>query len=146
MRTIGEIMLQSDESGMITLQCDRCKSRFKLECDYLNNEFDGDICCPICGISNSANTFLPEEVIEEAKQVAIMEAEEIAQKVFKGLNSKDIRVKTPPVSKHNRYLAFKNKDYDMQVITVRCCKKEIALMSVDASSGYYCPYCGRITK
>lgn len=146
MSIIGNMTLQSDENGLVTLQCDRCKSRFKMECDYLNNELEGDICCPICGISNSANSFLPEEVIEEAKRVTIMEAEDIAQKIFKGINSKNIKVKTAPVAKHDRHLVFKNNDYDMQVVTVQCCQKEIALMPRDLSAGYYCPYCGRIVK
>lgn len=31
MSTIGKATLQSDENGLITLQCDRCKSRFKMD-------------------------------------------------------------------------------------------------------------------
>lgn len=41
---------------------------------------------------------------------------------------------------------FKNKDYDMQRLTVHCCQKEIALMPADVAAGFYCPYCGRIVK
>ena len=41
---------------------------------------------------------------------------------------------------------FKNKDYDMQMLTVHCCQKEIALMPADVAAGFYCPYCGRIVK
>ena len=47
MSTIGRATLQSDENGLITLQCDRCNSRFKIDCGYLNDELQGDICCPI---------------------------------------------------------------------------------------------------
>lgn len=113
MSTIGRATLQSDENGLITLQCDRCNSRFKIDCGYLNDELQGDICCPICGISEAPNTFWPEEVVEEAKKVAMMEAEEILKNALKGLSSKHIKVRTSPVTKRNRDIVFKNKDYDM---------------------------------
>ena len=65
---------------------------------------------------------------------------------FKGLNSKYIKVKTSPVQKVNTDIKFKNRDYDMQIIRVGCCKKEIGLMPADITAGFYCPYCGRIVK
>ena len=40
-KTIGRASLESDEEGLVTLQCDRCKSRFKMECSYLNGLFLG---------------------------------------------------------------------------------------------------------
>ena len=43
MATIGKSTLQSDENGLVTLQCDRCKSRFKMECAYLNEELEARI-------------------------------------------------------------------------------------------------------
>ena len=146
MSTIGKATLQSDENGLVTLQCDRCKSRFKMDCGYLNDELDGDICCPVCGISETPNTFWPEEVVEEAMRLAQMEAEEMIKNALKGLNSKYIKVKTSPMEKRNRDVVFKNKDYDMQRLTVHCCQKEIALMPADVAAGFYCPYCGRIVK
>ena len=146
MSTIGNATLQSDENGLVTLQCDRCKSRFKMDCGYLNDELDGDICCPVCGISESLNTFWPEEVVEEAAKVAMMEAEELIAQAFKGLNSKHIKVKTKPVTRRDRSLIFKNKDYDLQNVTVHCCQKDVALMPADITAGFYCPYCGRIVK
>ena len=146
MPTIGRATLQGDENGLVTLQCDRCKFRFKMECSYLNDELEGDICCPICGISENPHTFWPEEVVEEASKIAIMEAEEMIQQAFKGLNSKYVKVKGTPVTKCDRELVFKNKDYDMQHITVHCCQKDIALMPADIAAGFYCPYCGRIVK
>lgn len=97
MSTIGKANLQSDENGLVTLQCDRCKSRFKMDCAYLNDELQGDICCPICGISESLSTFWPEEVVEEAKKIALMEAEQMIVDMLKGFNSKHFKVKTNPV-------------------------------------------------
>lgn len=146
MATIGKSSLQSDENGLVTLQCDRCKSRFKMDCGYLTDELDGDVWCPVCGIPEQLDTFWPEEVIEEAKRLAIMEAEEMIKKSLKGLNSKYFKVKTSPTVKRNRDIIFKNKDYDMQVVTVHCCEKDLAVMSMDISAGFYCPYCGRIVK
>lgn len=146
MSTIGQATLQSDENGLVTLQCDRCKSRFKMDCAFLNDELQGDICCPVCGISEGPNTFYPEEVIEGTKKIAIAEAEQLFANAFKGFNSKHIKIKTKSVRRVDTNIKFKNRDYDMQVIQVDCCNKEIGLMPIDIAAGFYCPYCGRIVK
>lgn len=146
MTTIGKATLQSDENGLVTLQCDRCKSRFKMECAYLNEELEGDICCPVCGMSDSLNTFWPEEVVEEAKKVALMEAEEMIANMFKGFKSKHVKVKTTPVKRVDRDIVCKNKDYDMHEVVVGCCNKKMALNTGDIAAGFYCAYCGRIVK
>lgn len=145
-KTIGTMSIQSDENGLITLQCDRCKTRFKVECSFMNDECEGSICCPSCGMTDSVNTFWPEEIIEGAKSAAIMEAELLIQEAFKGLNSKYIKFKSTPVKRVDTKLSYKNKDYDMRELTVNCCQKRIALMPLDLTAGYYCPYCGRIEK
>ena len=145
MSTIGKATLEADENGLVTLQCDRCKSRFKMDCAYLD-EVQGDICCPVCGISESLSTFWPEEVVEAATKIALVEAEQMIADAFKGLKSKNIKVKTSPVQRVDTDLIFKNRDYDMQIVKVNCCQKEIGLMPVDFTAGFYCPYCGRIVK
>ena len=146
-KTIGKASLEADEDGLVTLQCDRCKSRFKMDCKYLNDELmDKEICCPVCGISEKLNTFWPEEVIEEAKKMALVEAEQMIADALKGINSKYIKVKSTPVQRVDTNVSFKNKDYDMQQINVNCCNKKIALMTSDITAGFYCPYCGRIVK
>ncbi|HPY64523.1 MAG TPA: hypothetical protein PKW87_07535 [Bacillota bacterium] len=145
MRTIGKATLHADDDGLISLQCSRCKSRFKMDCAYVS-ELNEDIFCPVCGISESLSTFWPEEVIEEAKKVAIMEAEKMISQVFKGLDSKYIKVKSSPVRQIDSQLTFKNKDYDMQIVEVQCCNKKIGLNGIDFMSGFYCPYCGRMAK
>ena len=146
MSTIGKATLQSDENGLVTLQCDRCKSRFKIDCEFLNTELQGDICCPICGISESLNTFWPEEFVEAAQQVALVEAEQMIADMFKGIQSKYIKVKMSPIHKVDTDLHFKNRDYDMQIVEMDCCKKKMGLMPADMTAGFYCPYCGRIAK
>ena len=146
MSTIGKATLQSDENGLVTLQCDRCKSRFKIDCEFLNNELQRDICCPICGISESLHTFWPEEVVEAAQQVALVGAEQMIADMFKGIQSKYIKVKMSPIHKVDTDLHFKNRDYDMQIVEMDCCKKKMGLMPADMTAGFYCPYCGRIAK
>jgi hydrogenase maturation factor HypF (carbamoyltransferase family) len=146
-KTIGKASLEADEKGLVSLQCDRCKSRFKMECSYLNDELeDNEICCPICGISEKLNTFLPKEVIEEAQKIAIAEAERMFVEAFKGVKSKHIKIKTKSVQRVDTDIAIKNKDYDMLQVKVNCCDKTIGLMSSDITAGFYCPYCGRIIK
>ena len=110
-KTIGKASLEADEEGLVTLQCDRCKSRFKMDCVYLNDELeDKEICCPICGISEKLNTFWPEEVIEEAKKMALVEADRVIAEAFKGINSKYIKIKTTPIQKVDTNITIKNKD------------------------------------
>lgn len=144
--TIGSVTLQADDNGMVTLQCDRCKSRFKMSSDYLNDELDYVICCPVCGISGEPNAFYPEEVIEAGKEIALAQAEQLIANMFKGLNSKNIKVKENPVQKIDRERVFKNNDLDMLTIRADCCGKDFALTPIDTTVGYYCPYCGRIIK
>lgn len=146
-KTIGKASLEADEEGLVTLQCDRCKSRFKMECSYLNDELeDNEICCPKCGISEKLNTFWPEEIIEEAQKIAIAEAERMFEEALRGIKSKHIKVKTKPVQRVNTNISIKNKDYDMLQVKVNCCDKTIGLMATDFTAGFYCPYCGRIIK
>lgn len=146
-KTIGKATLEADEDGLVTLQCNRCRSRFKVNCTYLNNDLeDKEIYCPVCGISEELNTFWPEEIIEEAEKVALVEAERMITDALKGINSKFTKVKTKSVQKVDTNMIFKNKDYDMQKVKVHCCNREIALMPADVTSGFYCPYCGRIVK
>lgn len=146
-KTIGSAALETDENGLVTLQCDRCKSRFKMDCSYLNDEIENsDICCPVCGITESLNTFWPEEVVEEALKIARVEAEQMIYNAFKNIKSKHIKVKTKQVDRVDTNISFKNKDYDMQQLSLSCCNKTIALMPTDITAGFYCPYCGRIVK
>jgi uncharacterized Zn finger protein (UPF0148 family) len=144
--TIGSASLQADDNGMVTLQCDRCKSRFKMDCDYLINELEGDVCCPVCGISAEFNTFFPEEVVEAAKEMALAHAEELIADMFKGLNSKNFKVTTKTVQKIDTNRVFKDRDIDMVVAHADCCDKDFALNPIDDTAGFYCPYCGRIAK
>lgn len=146
-KTIGSAALETDENGLVTLQCDRCKSRFKMDCSYLNDEIENnDICCPVCGITESLNTFWPEEVVEEALKIARVEAEQMISDAFKNIKSKHIKVKTKQVNRVDTNISFKNKDYDMQQLRLSCCNKTIALMPTDITVGFYCPHCGRIVK
>lgn len=146
MKTIGEVHIHSDENGMITLCCDRCGAKFKVEADYLNKEYSGELYCPVCGMANDLQSFYPQKIIEEAKKIAMMEAEEIIASAFKGFNSKYIKVKQNPIKHVDREISIKDNDYDMQIVTVTCCNKKISLHAIDITAGFYCPYCGRIEK
>lgn len=146
MKTIGEITIQSDENGMITLQCDRCKTRFKVEVEYLNEELEGDIYCPACGMPSELSDFFPEEIREQALAAAENEALKMIQEAFSGLNSKNFKVTNTKIPRVDTKKVFSDKDFDMQVTEMQCCKKKIGLRNMDAIAGYYCPYCGRIEK
>ena len=85
-------------------------------------------------------------MVEEAKKVALMEAEEMIANMFKGFKSKHVKVKTTPVKRVDRDIVCKNKDYDMHEAVVGCCNKKMALNTGDIAAGFYCAYCGRIVK
>lgn len=146
MSTVGQITLQADENGLITLQCERCSTRFKVESDYLNNELEGDIFCPSCGIPSSLNDFYPEEVRKHAIAVAEMEAMKMIQDAFSGIKSKYIKVTSTKIPRVDTNKVFADKDFDMQVIITDCCKKQVGVKNIETISGHYCPYCGRIEK
>lgn len=65
---------------------------------------------------------------------------------LKGIKSKHIKIETKPVQRVDTDIAFKNKDYDMLQVRVKCCDKTIGLMSSDITADFYCPYCVRIIK
>ena len=144
--TIGSASLQADDNGMVTLQCERCKARFKMSCQYLNDELEGDICCPICGISDKLNTFYPEEVIEAMKEMVFARAGDLFQKALTDINSKYIKVKSNPIPPVDSKRVFKDNDLDMVIVHAGCCDKGFGITRLDANAGYYCPYCGRIIK
>lgn len=146
MGTIGKLTLQADESGMITLQCSRCDTRFEMECSYLNDDYEGEIFCPCCGISGEMNSFYPKEAIEEAQKIAMAEAEQMIADMFKGFNSKVLKVQTSKPHKVDTDITIKNRDYNMMNSDVLCCNRKVGLSSLDLTSGFYCPYCGRIVK
>lgn len=146
MKEIGKVTLHSDENGLITLQCDKCKSRFKIECSYLSDEFEDKIYCAICGDENSLDTFYPEEILEEVEKLAMMEVKQMMNNGFNSIKSKHIKVDIKPVKKIDTNLISKSNDYNMENITVHCCEKKMALKTFDIIAGFYCSYCGRIIR
>lgn len=145
LENIGKAILHTDQNGMISLQCNKCKSRFKLEGDYLN-DLEGDIFCPICGISADLSCFYPEEVAEAAMKIAQAYAEEMIYKAFNKMNSKYLKVTTPKSTTVDKTIDFKDKDINMEIVHQGCCNRNISLLPIDIISSYYCPYCGRIVK
>lgn len=146
METIGNIVLQADENGLITLQCSRCHSRFKVECSYVNDELDKEIFCPCCGIADEIDGFYPQEFVDEAEKILEAKAEQMIADIFKGINSKHFKVKTSKPKKVDTDITIKNRDFDMYTVKVDCCDKSLGLSLSEINAGFYCPYCGRIAK
>lgn len=146
MSTIGKITLQSDKDGMVTMQCPRCKTRFKLDCRYLNEELNADLYCPSCGMPDEPDSFYPEEAIDAAREAVKNEAEQMIAQMLGGIHSKHIKIKTRKVPSVNRDLVFKDTEYNMDTVETPCCHLRIGLQSKDIIAGLYCAYCGRIVK
>lgn len=152
-KTVGHLTLQSDMDGLVSLQCSRCKARFKMGCRYLNEELSGQVFCPICGMPDELTHFYPEEVLEAAREAAVNAAhEEIAKALQAAFGSHSSSKKSPikitykpqNVPRTSREIVTQSRDHAMEPTEASCCKRVFALSANDLIAGYYCPYCGRI--
>lgn len=153
-KTMGHMAIQSDSDGMVSLQCYRCKARFKMSCKYIVEELDGDIFCPICGMPEDMTGFYTDEAREAAAEVIMNnymdDVTRLFQSAFSGHSSKrsglKIKVRTSSVPRKSSEIVMQSRDHTLDKVESPCCKKQIALSPTDIIAGYYCPYCGRIIK
>ena len=152
-KTVGHLTLQSDKDGLVSLQCSRCKSRFKMSCGYLNAELTGNVYCPICGMPDELTHFYPEEALNAAREAMVNAAHEELAKAMKAVfgshsSSKrspiKITYKASKVPRKSREIVTQSRDHTMEITKVPCCNEHMALSPYDIIVGFYCPYCGRI--
>ena len=66
------VTIYPDNEGFITYECPYCESAFKLRVDDVNDEewpID-DLFCPYCGLTDTIERFLSEDVVNEVKAQA----------------------------------------------------------------------------
>ena len=72
------ISIPCDKDGFLTLTCPSCRQNFKLLGDDFQDDSVVDIYCPHCGLSNSTNDFLTNDV----KEAVNREAENLVAKLL----------------------------------------------------------------
>lgn len=140
------ISIPCDDDGFVTLQCPFCNDRFKLTGEGFQREDLLCIFCAYCGLYGEANTFLTDEIIEQAHIIAGNYAKSILNDFMKDLEKS---------LKHSKHVSFKAgkkiKEEDEQVLFEReemetlepsCCATQVKVRSSAAIVGIYCPFCG----
>ncbi len=141
-----QISIPTDEDGYLSLVCEFCGDRFKLEGSEVQDESIDLIFCPVCGIKGEVSSFLPPDVIEAAQRAAENMMADILNGFSKSLkmslpssNSVSVDIKDIP-KQADKIISEQN---DLEMISFECCGKSAKVHPVQESAGVlYCPYCG----
>lgn len=132
-----EIILSklADSDGCITLQCNHCGDRFKVNVQEFE-DFEGEFMyCASCGLSSN-----PQELVftEDFKKNAQIEMENLALKELQRMfGKKNVKGKFKIPS--NLY-----EINDMNLIQKNCCNRQVKINNAANFTSTYCPYCGGI--
>lgn len=138
-----EISLPSDEDGYTTLQCPYCREKFKIRNDEFQEQNYSNICCPICGLTNSVSKFYTKDVYDKAMEIAENEVYKMINDAFSGFKSTKYLKITTNAFKSDKNKVLRDKEYSLQIVEVKCCNIHLKVRQLDALIGAYCPYCGR---
>lgn len=142
-----KVSIPTDDEGFITFQCPFCSEHFKLDADEVQDDSVIDVFCPLCGLKDEASAFITDEVREHMEQIAmnmmngmINNFTKDLEKQFRG--NKTINFKAgKPLPQDNPKLLF-DKENNMNIIELECCKRKVKIKNNNIHSKVYCPYCG----
>jgi predicted RNA-binding Zn-ribbon protein involved in translation (DUF1610 family) len=138
-----QIQLPQDADGFTTFQCPYCREEFKLRNDEVIAAESNQLYCPICGLTNSMNTFYAKDIYEKALEIAEEAMYEMINKAFGGMkSSKHLKIDYKKV-KVDRNKTLMDRNYTLHVVDVSCCNVQVKVRKIDEFVGIYCPYCGR---
>lgn len=139
------ISIPTDEDGFATMQCPYCGEFFKVKAEDYSAEDVIDLWCPSCGLT--ADSFVPDEVIELAQSMVINKfQEELCSKLSRiGLSSLTNNTLSFSVScsiekERERNLIPAVDAYEL-VFCKRCCRTTKVKPIVDYT-GAFCSFCG----
>lgn len=147
--TSFEIAMEGDRDGYVTFECPFCGSSFGLRADEVKNE-DGymdKIYCPYCGLNNDFDSFLPNEIIEQAKEIAynwmIEQLNQTFEKMTKDINTHQgiVKMRYKPLKK-NEISEIHSHEGVEEAFECENCNHHVKVLYVTGSSLVYCPYCG----
>ena len=139
-----KIDVPTDSEGFYSLECPHCNERFKALGGDIDAEEILEIFCPQCGLMADSSNFIPSDVINHAKTLALNYMQEEVYKTFK---------KTSRRSKHSS-LSFKidkprkevpkllTEDENLEKVELICCNRIIKVNIDQKAINIYCPYCG----
>ncbi|PYE43292.1 hypothetical protein HUB98_04090 [Paenibacillus barcinonensis] len=140
------ISKQSDFDGFNSFQCSLCGAGFKLDSEEVQAGDVLELFCPSCGIPMPKSSYLTDDILKHARQVAKNEAIKELSKIFKGLQKSSgknngLTFKAgKPILTTNTTPLYEQDDLDE--IKFTCCDKNAKLDIADKIGNPFCPYCG----
>lgn len=142
------LKIQADSEGYIDKECPKCKSKFKVFNEDLDNRIkSNDKCyCPFCGHVDRYNSWWTTEQLEQARSQAVkklqydlMGALEEDAQVFDGSSNGFIKI-TMSVSGEKRFIDFPSEALEEMQQKVVCenCGTRYAVIG----AAFFCPCCG----
>lgn len=142
-----KVSIPADDEGFVTLQCPFCSEHFKLDAGEIQDDSVIDIFCPLCGLKDEASAFLTDDVREHMQQIAINMMNGMLndwtrslEKQFRG--SKNMTFKAGKPLPHDEPKSLFEKECDMEIVELDCCKRKVKLKNPNVHGKVYCPYCG----
>jgi uncharacterized Zn-finger protein len=139
-----KINIPTDSEGFYSLQCPHCKERFKASAGDIQAEDILELFCPSCGLIGGSSDFIPSEVIEHAKTLAL---NYMQQEIFKSFKKTSWKVKDSGLTidvkrpREEQPELLKEAE-DLELIELLCCDKTIKVNIDQKVSNVYCPFCG----
>ena len=139
-----KIQIPTDSEGFYSLQCSRCKERFKAYAGNIDEEDTLELFCPSCGLVDDSSKFLPKDVIEHAQTLVLNHMHREIFNTFKKTSRKvkgsgmSLEVKKPKEDAPK----LLTEDEKLVQIELHCCDKIIKVNMDQKVSNVYCPYCG----
>ncbi len=139
-----QVTIQGDRDGFMKMCCRNCNKDFKVNIAEYKTQETNELMCPYCGETKTMQEFLPEEVIEKAKEMAKIEFlhkfHEDLSKTLK--NSKSLKVTTSKLPDKIEDPKIETKETaDIKHICPNC-GKSIKVNELSQSCKIHCCYCG----
>lgn len=142
------ISIPADDEGYIALRCPHCGATFKTLAANLN-EFEGDVlACAICGLTYDYSQFLLTTEVGEAVQTEVhnLVADMLNQfganleRSFRSSEFLKVTTSKTPKMPTLQLRAIT----DLAEAELPCCETKVKLQFADASTVFYCPFCGQV--
>lgn len=136
--------IQSDDDGYVSYECPFCGSTFSLNAAEVQSDdlVYTEWYCPYCGLNDKCNNFYTEEVIEQAKAIAMNYMIEEMNKVFKKINNnKYVKVTYKPL-KNKAIKELKTMEGTEEIFECKSCSNHVKVDYYMGRTKVYCAFCG----
>lgn len=143
---IGYLGVPPDQEGFIARTCPWCRGGFKLRvADWSDSAWPACI-CPCCGLSAPDQEFTPRDVRAAVRVVAENYLIEQINTRFGRLarslpRTGAVRVEHRPIPQ--RRVPLLRAVTDLAHVRLCCCDREMKLPFAEASTIFFCPFCGQ---